>query len=659
MCTSAAIIQGEAENEASLSERRYLTPSYRRPHIERVWIVRPDDSVNHNIRASDNFTDPVRSFAVAIREPETFLRYLRHEETQRLGQQTWTSHNQMLPSSRHVQMQILSQSDSKEESPVLNIVVQQDDKMNMNSFMDLMEQVSSLPTYNKQRSKYNYEDMSSSELEKQQKATWTRPYVQRRYQQNGNSHHKQQPTEGNTNPDGERNVKPKESELETERIWKQQSLRKTDRKHRERHYRQRDGVVEPMLIMGEFGKRNPNYSRPSSRPFNSPQSQDISMAPSEHLLPPLFSTFRHSDLPQNLPSSTETPITKSDDTSASRKRKKRPIGYNSRRPVDVGSPSTDIPQSSLQTLLLHNKTSPLAANVSVVSTDIPRQSTDNDISHVHISIPRIYTSVSRPHKDVSVPPFTDISRVHIAISRQPLNPGFSSQAGVEDRSPPNASELSPETTTFSYQSTETMQPDDSFRLNINILPPSVDILPPLITTFTENHTTNEQSGVPEESQDDEIYVGSNPTDSSYQNEESGDLGAAVGRDYTTSSPQEPSHPVARNTKPVQRDRADGGDTKRHSVSSHGDYGELQLTAAETAYYRRRQLRKPLAIFEITGKWLCFKVKIWVRCFTVICAGIRSSFNSLKFSGYFVYHHFLRCHTICKVSEQSVIRVNGH
>ena len=623
MCTSAAIVQGDAENETSLSERRYLTRSYRRPHVERVWIVRPVDSINHNIRAIDNFTDPVRSFAVAIRDPETFLRYLRHEESQRLGKQTRTSYNQMLPSARHVQMQILSLSDSKEKSPVLNIVVEQDDKMNMSSFMDLMEQVSSLPAYNKQRSEYNYDDKSISELEKQQKATWAQPYALRQYQQDGTGHRKQRPAERNTNPDGKRDVKAKEPELETERSWKQQSVRKTDRKHRERYYRQRDGVVEPMLIVGDFGKRNPNYSRPSTRPFIRRQSQDISVAPSPYLLPPMFSTFRRSDLQQDLPSSSETPFTKPDGISALRKLKERPIGHNSRRPVDVFSPSTDIPQSFIHTALVHNETSTLAANRSLVSADIPRASTDiprvstdiprtstdippqpvaKDISHVHISIPRIYTSVSRPRTNISAPPFTDISRVHIAISRQPLNPSSSSASSrltnkesVEDFSPPNASELSSETTSDSYEPTEATQPGDSFRLKVNILPPSLHILPPLLTTLTENQPTNEQSAVPAESEDDEeFYVDDNPTYSSYQNEASGDPGAA-------SSPQEPSHPVARNTKTVQTDIAASDDTQGQSVSDHSDYGELQLTAAETAYYRRRQLRKPPVILEITGE----------------------------------------------------------
>ena len=628
MCTSAAIVQGDAENETSLSERRYLTRSYRRPHVERVWIVRPVDSINHNIRAIDNFTDPVRSFAVAIRDPETFLRYLRHEESQRLGKQTRTSYNQMLPSARHVQMQILSLSDSKEKSPVLNIVVEQDDKMNMSSFMDLMEQVSSLPAYNKQRSEYNYDDKSISELEKQQKATWAQPYALRQYQQDGTGHRKQRPAERNTNPDGKRDVKAKEPELETERSWKQQSVRKTDRKHRERYYRQRDGVVEPMLIVGDFGKRNPNYSRPSTRPFIRRQSQDISVAPSPYLLPPMFSTFRRSDLQQDLPSSSETPFTKPDGISALRKLKERPIGHNSRRPVDVFSPSTDIPQSFIHTALVHNETSTLAANRSLVSADIPRASTDiprvstdiprtstdippqpvaKDISHVHISIPRIYTSVSRPRTNISAPPFTDISRVHIAISRQPLNPSSSSASSrltnkesVEDFSPPNASELSSESTSDSYEPTEATQPGDSFRLNVNILPPSLHILPPLLTTLTENQPTNEQSAVPAESEDDEeFYVDDNPTYSSYQNEASGDPGAA-------SSPQEPSHPVARNTKTVQTDIAASDDTQGQSVSDHSDYGELQLTAAETAYYRRRQLRKPPVILEITGESWIFR-----------------------------------------------------
>jgi len=573
--------------------------------------VRPVDGINRNIRTIDNFTDPVRSFAVAIRDPETFLRYLRHEENQRLGKQTRTSYNQKLSTARPVQMQILSLSDSKEKSPILNIVVEQDDKMNMSSFMDLMEQVSSLPAHNKQRSEYKYEDMSISELQKQQKETWAQRYALRQYQQDGTIHHKQRPAERNTNPDGRRDVKANESGLEMERSWKQQSTRKTDRKHRERHYLQRDGVVEPMLIVGDFGKRNPNYSRPSTRPINRPQSQDISVAPSRYLLPPVFSTFRRSDLSQDLPSSSETSVTKPDGTSAFRKPKERMIGHNSRRPVDVFSPSTDIPQSSIHTAVVYNETSPLAANRSLVSADNPRASTDiprqpvaKDISHVHISIPRIYTSVSRSHKGVSAPPFTDISRVHIAISQQPLNPSSSSASsrltskeGVEDFSPSNVSEFPSETTSISYEPTEATQPGDSFRLNVNILPPSLNILPPLLTTLTENQPTNEQSGVPDESEDDE--VGDNPTYSSYQNKASGDRGAA-------SSPQEPSHPVVRNTKIMQTERAVSGDTQRQSDSGHSDYGELQLTAAETAYYRRRQLRKPPVLLEITGESLRFR-----------------------------------------------------
>lgn len=615
--TSAVIVQSEEEKEASLSERRPLPlrRSYSRPHVERVWIVRPVDSINDNNRPIENFTDPVRSFAVAIRDPETFLRYLRHEESKRLGKQTWTSHSQMLPSSKHVQMQILSQSDTKEKSPVLNIIVEQDDKMNMNSLMNLMDQVSSLSADNKERSKYNYEKVSISELEKQQKATWTQRYMQRNHEQNGNSVHKQRPTERNTSPERERDFKPNDSVEEMERSWKQQSLSKTDRKHRERHYRQGDGVVEPMLIIGEFGKRNPNYSRPITQFINTAQSHHISMAPSLHLLPPVFTTFRRIDLPQNLPSSTETPVTAVDENSVSRKRKKRPIAHNSRRPVDVGSRATDTSRSSIYTFFARNETGPLPANVSVVSTDIPsfssdipRQSMDNDVSHVHISIPRIYTSVSRAHTDVSAPPFTDISRVHIAISRQPLNRSYSSAssrlintASVGSLSTPNVSELFPETTTVSYQSTETIQPGDSFRLNVNILAPSVDILPPLLT-ITENRTTDEPTGIPEESQDDEeIYVGNNPSYSSNQNEASSDSGAAAGQEYRPSSPHGASHPVARNIKTVQRDGADGSDTKQQSVSNHGDYEELRLTAAETAYYRRRQLRKQPVILEVTGE----------------------------------------------------------
>jgi hypothetical protein len=177
---------------------------------------------------------------------------------------------------------------------------------------------------------------------------------------------------------------------------------------------------------------------------------------------------------------------------------------------------------------------------------------------------------------------------------------LTNKEGDEDFSPSNASVLSSETTKVSYEPTEATQPGDSFRLNVNILPPSVHILPPLLTTLTENQPTNEQSGVPAESEDDEeFYVDDNPTYGSYQNEASGDSDAA-------SSPQEPSHPVASNTKTVQTDTAASDNTQRQSVSGQSDYGELQLTAAETAYYKRRQLRKPPVILEITGESLRFR-----------------------------------------------------
>jgi hypothetical protein len=171
---------------------------------------------------------------------------------------------------------------------------------------------------------------------------------------------------------------------------------------------------------------------------------------------------------------------------------------------------------------------------------------------------------------------------------------LTNKEGVEKFLPPNASELSSETTSVSYEPTEITQPGDSFRLNVNILPPSLNILPPLLTALTENKPTNEPSGVPAESEEDgEFYVDDNPTYGSYQNEAPG----------AASSPQEPSHPVARNTKTMQTDRAASDDTQRQSVSGHSDYGELQLTAAETAYYRRRQLKKPPVILEITGESL--------------------------------------------------------
>lgn len=658
--TSAPIIQAEEENDIALSssplwnsdgeidERKHHRGRFRRPHIERVWITRPvDNNTNSNIRPNDNFSDPIRSFAVAIRDPEAFLHYLRQEESERSGRQNWTKYNEKLPRSRIVQMQIMSQSDSKGKVPILHMVVEQDDKMDMNSFMDLLEHVSSLPTYNTRRSESNGEDASVSKLQKEQKKIWAHQRtqeedMQQEYQQYGNSIHKEQLNEGNISHEVDREVPRKEPELELEKGRKEQTRRKTDRRQKEPYYRTKDRIAEPLLIIGKFGQRIPNYSRSSTREFNRSKSHDVLIAPSLHLLPPAVTTFRDFNLPQDVSSFAETPAPKFQDVSYLRRRN-RPRIPNSRRPLDVSVPTTDMPGPLTH---VHNKIKPLALDVPHVSTDIPRLSTnippqstqisfsDVDISHVHIDIPRIYAGISRPHTDVSPPP-SDTSHPlprHISIFRQLPNPRISSSSSrstnnpgrLEGFSSSNGSELSHEATAISQQPSETFESADRFRHFVDISPPSADIIPPLLPTFVENPTKNEYTRLSAESKGHEdIFIMNNATYNSYEHDESSGRAEQVANNYTTSNLRESPEETTRNIKDVfpsltdilvQKETSGNrastvtGDRKStqqplsNPVHREDEYDQVQLTAAETAYYRRRQLtRKSFRILETAGE----------------------------------------------------------
>ncbi|XP_023727140.1 uncharacterized protein LOC111875269 isoform X2 [Cryptotermes secundus] len=528
---AASVMRAEDRGQVPRSElaaRARRGRRYRRPHIERVWVMRPVESTNNSISGpNDNFSDPVRSFAVAIRDPETFVRYLRQEERRRLGKQSG-----MLPNARYVQMEVLSPSETQQRTPVLNMVVEQDDEMDMNSFVDLMEQVSAVPAYHTKRSRS--EDAETSVYEGH------KPRRKMRAEQ----HSQQRQDERNIIPEGGGDIKLNEPEEEVEQRQKEQPQRRPDQR---RYYRQRVKISDPLLVFGEYGKRKPNYSRPITLDFNRSKSHDIPTAPSLYLLPPAVSTFKHLNVPQDVPTSTETPVPKSS------RQRNRSRTHNSRRPVDA-------------TLQVHDRANPLSSNISRISTDIPLQSADADISLVHIDIPRIYTTISHPYTDVPASPFTDISRVHIAISRQPA---ASSLGGLRGTSLPKASEP----TTVTPQSTEDFQSVDGFRQYADTSPPPADVTPPF-AKFTRNSSRNE-----------ELLAGNSPAYDSYESE-------APSRSPVASLVQlsEPVYP-SRVALVVQ---AEGGDGKRHR--DH-EYEELQLTAAETAYYKRRQLRKPAMILE--------------------------------------------------------------
>jgi hypothetical protein len=442
------------------------------------------------------------------------------------------------------------------------MVLEQDDEMDMNSFVDLMEQVSTIPAYHTKRSRSEDADISVHEVQKPRRKMWAEQHAQ---QQHGNSLHTQRLDERNINPEEELDVKLNEAEEELEQRRREQPQRKPDQR---RHYRQRIKMAEPLLVFGEFGQRNPNYSRPVTFHFNRSKFHDIPMAPSLYLLPPTVSAF----LPQEVPTFTETPVPRSS------RQRNRPRTHNSRSPVELSRPFS-------RALQVHDGTNPLASNISTISTDIPVRSTDTDISLVHIDIPRIYTTISHPHTDVSASPFTDISRVHIAISRQPTSSfrAANNQGGLHGTSSPNAFDISHEPTTVTPQSTETFQSADSFRPNAHTDPPA-GVVPPLFVKLTKNSSGNEQAYVSEESEArEDVLNGNSMAYDSYQNEATIGVGRGSSRGSASS--------------PVQAER---GDRKHHRPASR-EYDELQLTAAETAYYKRRQLRKPAMILETSGE----------------------------------------------------------
>jgi hypothetical protein len=609
---------------------------------------------NNNSRPNE-YSDSVRAFGLAIRDPESFLHYLRQEESQRLGKKNWTMYNHELPKSRFVQMQILSQSDSKEKIPVLDMVVEQDDKMDTHSFMDFMKQLSVLPAYNTRRSTSSGRYASALELQRQQKKilvpqyTLEQNYKVQMYKHYGNNLSKQRLNQRKINHEKEREVTPSDSEVELECGQKEQPQIKENMKQRERNYHQMAEVAEPSSVIGKFGQRNSNSSRPSAPEFNNSKSRGIIITPSQHILHTPVSIFRHFSPTQNVSTFKETPVPKSHKISTSRVRKE-PLTSNSTRPI-VSILATATGPPFTYSLRVYSEINPKTTDISLVSTDISRMSrdinTDTDISHVHIDIPRIYTGISRPH-DVSTPssdishilPFTEISRAHFAVPRQHPNPSLSPASfqsakdrdHLESSSALNVSALSRELTTVSHQSFQSV---DSFPQSADISPLSADIIPPLLPLFTKKPTSTEQLQLPEESEGhEEIFVTNTPPYNSRQNEKlsgSGDVNKQESNSYSASSLQQSADPVARNIKNVypsliatteQKESGEGkvynpstkaGDKKQmrrksiqqpviSRIHEEDKYNEVHLTVAETAYYKRRQLaRKPFMILETAGE----------------------------------------------------------
>jgi hypothetical protein len=553
-------------------------------------------------------------------------------------------------------MQILSQSDSKENVPALNMVVEQDDKMGTDSFTDFMEQFSLLPAYETGRSTSNGGHTSALETREQQNKMLVpqykieQNYEVQNYEQFGNNVNKQRLNQRKTYHEGEREVKQSTPEEELERSQREQSQRRAKWKHRERNYHQRAEVDEHSSIMGKFGQRISNLFRPTMPEFKKSKSHDILMTNSKKVFPPTASIFRNFSLIQNAPTFQETPVTRSNSISSSTVRN-RPLSSNSTRPLS--NPAHTISPPSTFPIGVYSEISPKAMDNSLISTDISRVSgnidTDTDTSHVHIDIPRKYTGVSHPHADLSTsssdishtPQFTEFSRVRFTLPRQQpsisLSPPYFEAAEDQDNlqfsSILNESALLSELTTVSHQS---LQSGDNFQHSADISPPSVNIIPPLPPLFKEQSIRNEQSQLPEQSEGHEdIFFTNNPTYVSRQNEPlNGSGGDNKEERYSdrASSVQGSSGWVARHVEDVRWEpeatadqeesrgqqgyrpyTAAGGEqqTRRKSVQQavssqtdpEDDYKEVRLTAAETAYYKRRQIaKKPFKILEATGEY---------------------------------------------------------
>lgn len=566
-------------------------------------------------RPNENFSDSIRSFGVAIRDPESFIRYLRQEERERLGKESLESSNHVLPKSKFVQMHILSQSDSKEEVPLLNMVVEQDDKMNTNSFMDFMQKLYVLPAYNTRPSLSK--DYSALELQEERRKilvpqqTFEENDEVQNYEQNTNSLHKQRLNQRKFNNDSEIEIAPSDPEVGLERRQKEQLRRKENLNRGERLYHQRVETSEPILIVRKFGQRNSDLSRPSTPEFNNSKYHEILMTPSRDILPPPESTFRNSSLTQNTLTFTKASDPKPQNIS-SLPVINQPSTYNLTRPV-LSIPSTEPFAFPLR---VYSKISPKNKDISLISVDTSRSSddinTDTDISHVHIDIPRIYKAVSRPRADVTTPSsdtsqtteFNEIYLAHFAVPRQYTSRSLP-QASF--RSAKNRSHLegSSGLTTVSHRSFHSV--DNSRQ--------STDIVPPLLTLSHEK-----------------MFVRYNSTYNSYQNETLSGSGDVKRESNSGSSHRQSADPVARTTKndypslTLKTEQNDSGGDKDYNLSTKaGDrknlrrksvqppinnhihqedkYNEVQLTVAETAYYKRRQLaRKPFRILETTSEY---------------------------------------------------------
>ncbi|KAJ9576880.1 hypothetical protein L9F63_006551 [Diploptera punctata] len=678
---SPQTLKTEQKSEIRSEDGTTHIRKYRRPHIERVWIMKPNysNTTSGNNRFNMNFSDPIRSFASAIKDPETFVRYLKQEERQELSKHS-SQHlsflNRTLPNSKFVQMEIFSQSSNENKIPILNVIVEQDDydKIDSRAFMDLMKEVASIPwgsnstsdvihrkdiEFKRGLQQYRTEQLQRSQSITSETSQESGLQYREIYDSNSNK---------NINNQSEKNQKDVliQNSSEAKRSGREHHRRKTRKRQRERQFRQKLSTAEPLIVLGEFGQRTRNYTR-SSLEFNRSKSHDILMAPSTYLLPPAESNFRHYNLPQNVATFTQAPIPVPRERHSLRRRK-RPRPPHSRT---IGNELvTEAPRISTDSSHTHQPViiTPITQDTAVLTTDIPRRSTDTyHYSSTELSSPEI--DPSRIHFEA---PSNHSSTTHSSVPNYPSSTSQPPTERIAVHQQPSSLVLPPDDTS-QYQNTLEVDNESSsneggtnsqerqnivsaslkgvYRSEVGyiepryVLPPSTNLSPPEIESLNNEYPYNAERRIAyseEQYSQSDFLVTATPNVNNFPNEEqnlqsSSRINTVTQKEPLTrqnvsrtsnrqsnfdSLPQHVKNNYSSLMAVIVDMFGDGdyGFRSNHSYSTNertqkqnqprrrpkgrddreDEYDELQLTAAETAYYRRRQLtQRPYALFENT------------------------------------------------------------
>ena len=365
------------------------------------------------------------------------------------------------------------------------------------------------------------------------------------------------------------------------------------------------------------------------------------MAPSVYLLPPAESNFRHFNLPQNVLSFSQTPVPLPREKNSLRRRKRPRLPHSESA---VNGLTTEDPNRVVNLVTYDNF---FQTTVTPTISTVTYHSTEISSPVIDLSETRAETLLSASHSSTSTTSQSTVRTDHALVSYQ--SQSFDSPDVSSDRETPevlnefssnekttNTQETLRRSETSSSHSHKSSQLDFSFIESGRILPPSTDLSPPVYQNFNDIQFSFDEGRnipYPQEGDQRDFIITSSPNLTKFPNESPAAISGRTAQAQNLSRTQNqlsnydslPQH-VKNNysslmavivdmfgdknaeVKSIESPSNDRRQQQFQSrrrlksrVNTEDEYDELQLTAAETAYFRRRQLtQRPFNLLENTG-----------------------------------------------------------